>query len=156
MQVFVLKDKEKQEALEKLIPGFSKILDEAVVDNRVFTHHLRLNISFDLEEIKAIEVFDPEDWNSYPMITPPPRMLMRVEGYNKVTYASFRAAAYFDDDGKWKNYHGCELDGYVVSRFRAWDEEEEKAIAKEKEREQKEKARRAAKEAKQQRKEERK
>lgn len=100
MTKYRLKDKEKQQALEKALPGFAELLQEgcerdfgtASTDVLVMSNFESVvdlwEISIPKVWIDKIEEYDASAWNPYPDVTPPARQLMCVEahkaGYRRV------------------------------------------------------------------------
>lgn len=62
-------------------------------------------------------VYNPDDWNNYPEVTPPDGVLMRVETEDDV-----KVCGYFDYlDGCWHYSDGTPFDIENVKRFRPWE-----------------------------------
>jgi hypothetical protein len=136
---YELKDKERQAALEKVFPGFGRLLNEAcsvcpadtvvhISSRRVagqdFPHFYEL--SFPRSIIEEVVAYDPKGWNDYPEVTPPECVLMQIEGRDDDDDA-FHFSGYFKNR-MWVDEYGYALatNIYTVERFRPWDEKEEK------------------------------
>lgn len=73
-------------------------------------------------EIEVFEEYDPNDWNSYPDVTPPEGVLMRVETTTSSKFCGYYHT--FAEGGCW-----CYQDGTVcseatsksVERYRPWE-----------------------------------
>lgn len=82
------------------------------------TIYCRMDIHVRDSEIEV--EYDPNGWNPWPEVTPPKKMLMRLE-----TDEGSRLCGYFED-GKWIN---ASRDSYLelvagnVTRFRPWDDD---------------------------------
>lgn len=124
MKRYELKDKEKQRALEKLIPGFATLLDGAYTSGRVLNGFLYPCIRIPVSELELVETYNPKGWNNYPEVTPPERVLMQIEGHDDDGDA-FHFSGYFKNR-MWVDEYGYALamNIYTVERFRPWDEEE--------------------------------
>ena len=132
MTTYRLRDKERQAALEKALPGFGEILQdkcEKFFDNsnaiRVCNADDGWEIYISKTDIKAVDDYNPYTWNSFPEVEPPDGVLMRVERSDGA-----KRCAYFhnfSDGGCW-----CYSDGMAwpktysdkVVRFRPWDDSE--------------------------------
>lgn len=132
MTKYRLKDKEKQQALEKALPGFAELLqagceqdlgttstDVLVMSNSESVVDL-WEISIPKVWIDKIEEYDASAWNSYPVVTPPEGVQMRVEwmdrdGDLRHSCASFREGRWIDSDNKYVRIER-------VSRFRSWED----------------------------------
>lgn len=137
MTKYRLKDQELQKKLDEITDGdFSECLEKGAVDQfcRVGSigvtcgrfgcnGHPRLKIDFYLHEYEELKEYNPNDWNSYPDVTPPEGVLMRVEFvYNGILR---RNCAIFEN-GAWHitaegkaDYDHLTLDD--VKRFRPWE-----------------------------------
>lgn len=139
MKRYELKDKERQAALEKVFPGFGRLLNEACavcpadtvvhisshgVAGQDFPHFYEL--SFPRSIIEEVETYDPKKWNSYPEVTPPDGVLLRVEGHYISNSQVFRTAARYTPKGFVFNFTDCFPPDMRVTRFRPWDEESAK------------------------------
>ena len=108
MTKYRLKDKEKQQALEKALPGFSELLQEgcaqdfgtASTDVLVMSNTESVvdlwEISIPKVWIDKTEEYDENAWNSYPDVTPPARQLMCVEAHKAGCRRVQRHIAIFD------------------------------------------------------------
>ena len=137
---YELKDKERQAAFEKALPGFDENLQTAceyqygdgsccvIMQPEAYKGILISNlIVIDKDAIAAKEVYDPKKWNSYPEVTPPEGVLMRIEGQ----YAQRPELEYYGAlmylEGAWHFADTVEIaDNVIVERFRPWDEESAK------------------------------
>lgn len=125
MKRYELKDKEKQQASEKLIPGFGRLLDEAYTSGRRMNESVYPCIRFPESELEQAETYNPKGWNNYPEVTPPECVLMQIEGRDDDDGA-FHFSGYFKNR-MWVDEYGYALatNTYTVERFRPWDEEKE-------------------------------
>lgn len=137
---FALADKKLQRNMELAFPGFGAELMRASKSlPYVFNGFLRLRLrpskteveqwelTIPMSSIKRVPLYDPDDWNAYPEITPPEGVLMRVEMRAEMrvdgTDLVPRACAVYKD-GRWCNpvtTFGQEYKGQVV-RFRPWED----------------------------------
>lgn len=68
-------------------------------------------------EVEEIPAYNPNDWNSYPDVTPPEGVLMRVETEDDV-----KICGYLDYlDNCWHYSDGTPFDIENVKRFRPWE-----------------------------------
>lgn len=133
---YELKDKEKQSAFEKILPGFGDDL-QAACDEQFddeFSHVcVQLNhgggvfydgeVSIKKSAICTKEVYDPDAWNNYPEVTPPEKVWMRIEMLSQDGGIKTRDVAFYKA-GRWSKFPLD--DGEVILgglRFRPWDEE---------------------------------
>lgn len=142
---YELKDKERQAAFEKALPGFDEKLQTAckyqygdgsccvTMQLEAYKGILISNLIFiDKDAIAAKEVYDPKKWNSYPEVTPPEGVWMRVEGVRTSGFHVRDGAIFLRGDWYWRlprasdpNAHCARLDNQDVERFRPWTEEDE-------------------------------
>lgn len=140
---YELKDSEKQDAFEKIIPGFSDVLQAACdeqFDDELSYIHIQLNCNGDVfyggelnikkTAIRAKGVYDPNAWNKYPEVTPPEDISLRCEGHDRDTGRPFRAILRYLDggfcfDSTDPSLYRSLFPGMVIDRFRPWDEEGE-------------------------------
>lgn len=136
---YELKDKERQAAFEKALPGFDKALQTAceyqygdgsccvTMQPEAYKGILISNlIVIDKDAIAAKEVYDPKKWNSYPAVKPPIGVPMRIEYKTSKGHIGGILALFFD--GMWRR---CTPEGTAcfltldrdVKRFRPWDDE---------------------------------
>lgn len=136
---YELKDKEKQSAFEKILPGFGDDL-QAACDEQFddeFSHVcVQLNhgkgvfydgeVSIKKSAICKKEVYDPDAWNEFPEVTPPEKVWMRIEMLSQDGGIKTRDVAFYKA-GRWCKFP---LDnGEVILgrlRFCPWDEESAK------------------------------
>ena len=124
---YELKDKERQVALEKALPGFMHALqrdcgyqrDNGATYITVATCNWVVQIL--KEDIDGIGEYDPKKWNKYPEVTPPEGTLMRIEGHYQLHRDAHYAGAAIWGNGKWYPTAVASKD-VVVERFRPWDE----------------------------------
>ena len=131
-----LKDQELQKKLDEITDGdFSECLEKGAVDQfcRVGSigvtcgrfgcnGHPRLKIDFYLHEYEELKEYNPNDWNSYPDVTPPEGVLMRIETEGGRKFCGYYHT--FAEGGCW-----CYEDGTVcpeaisksVKRYRSWE-----------------------------------
>lgn len=136
MAKYRLKDQELQKKLDEITDGdFSEYLEKGAVDQfcRVGSigvtcgrfgcnGHPRLKIDFYLHEYEELKEYNPNDWNSYPDVTPPEGVLMRVETTTGSKFCGYYHT--FAEGGCW-----CYQDGTVcseatsksVERYRPWE-----------------------------------
>lgn len=136
MAKYRLKDQELQKKLDEITDGdFSECLEKGAVDQfcRVGSigvtcgrfgcnGHPRLKIDFYLHEYEELKEYNPNDWNSYPDVTPPEGVLMRVETTTGSKFCGYYHT--FAEGGCW-----CYQDGTVcseatsksVERYRPWE-----------------------------------
>lgn len=134
-----LKDRELEERLIAIDPEFLKSLNGAVDDFLCDFSYLDTNktisfmfckadltelgeLYFFLSDLEEIPDYNPNDWNSYPSVTPPEGILMRVKTVcGSSTY--FECAIF--ECGIWKNERdgrsNDELYG-EVKFFRPWED----------------------------------
>lgn len=142
MTKYRLKDQELQKHLDAISDGdFSRQIEGHLqhikgrgttdADYRLFFGELpgryeivnRFSMLLYEHEIEVFEEYDPNDWNSYPDVTPPEGVLMRVEfefeGILRRNCAIFENGAwYLTAEGK-ADYDRLTLDD--VKRFRPWE-----------------------------------
>lgn len=132
---YELKDRTFHMQLDSLSEGdFSKQLNAKMLEgatNDPFTVRFgklvgsnlkRFEIAFQLEEILIHEEYNANQWNSYPDVTPPEGVLMRVETTTGSKFCGYYHT--FAEGGCW-----CYQDGTVcpeatsksVKRFRPWE-----------------------------------
>lgn len=83
---------------------------------------------FRVDEILIQKEYDPDDWNSYPDVTPPEGVLMRVE-LETSEGDVYRKCAIFENGNWWKvnesngkaSCIAIEIAGGKVKRFRPWE-----------------------------------
>lgn len=143
MIIYTLKDNERQNALEKVFPGFGDDLQAACDDefDDEFNHvRVRLShgggifrdsrVNIKKAAVCAKEVYDPNKWNNYPEVTPPEDISLRCEGHDRDTGRPFRAILRYLDggfcfDSTDPRLYRSLFPGMVIDRFRPWDEEVE-------------------------------
>ena len=139
MTRYELKDKERQAALEKALPGFEEALQNecedqfhdptsfvnvAIKDDKGWGYECLVGIQKNAILVK--ETYDPYKWNKYPEVTPPEGVPLRCEGFHGDTGHKFRAALQFAH-GEFLFECGFPLlPNTRVERFRPWDEEDTK------------------------------
>lgn len=134
-----LKDRELQKKLDDISGGdFSRRLESN--EKRICINlkiRKRMNIWFRKSEgpLRALEItpdmieevreYDPHKWNSFPEVTPPEGVLMRVECRDgRKACAKYRL---FIEGGSWCDINGGawpEAYSQDVERFRPWEDEE--------------------------------
>ncbi len=146
---FELKDKSRQEAFEKALPGFKEEcqracerhdghLDEGM--SVVFSHTKLATDSWTSNEwslvipannLEVIGKYDSKKWNKYPEVTPPEGVWMRVEGNRAKDFHVKCGAIFLRGEWYWRiprasdPYPACaQMDGREVERFRPWEDEE--------------------------------
>lgn len=135
MTKYRLRDQELQRHLDAISGGdFSMQLNEQSLDGlspdlavRVpyggrLGYLWRFVAVFRVDEILIQKEYDPDDWNSYPDVTPPEGVLMRVETKGVRKFCGYYHT--FAEGGCW-----CYEDGAVcpeaisksVKRYRTWE-----------------------------------
>lgn len=86
---YELKDKERQAALEKALPGFREALRCPETEGQMleFTHWGSSadwedddwSLTIHRNQLNEVVEYDPTGWNDYPEVTPPEGVLMRLE-----------------------------------------------------------------------------
>lgn len=142
MTKYFLKDRLLQSKLDNLSNGeFSKWLSEqfditmigdCIVFELMKDAAIELSVFVRPEAVEVIPEYTPDDWNSYPAVTPPEGVLMRVEaryGFDD-SGATYRTCAIFEN-GAWRSesdgkaaidhngFYDVTLDN--VKRFRPWE-----------------------------------
>lgn len=144
---YELKDKERQAALEKALPGFKEALQRACahgdgkleVNACVGIEHFQVSapwckdewtLALPTADLEAIEEYDPTKWNEYPQVTPPEGVPMRIEYTVPLMTVFQRGGIAVFENGHW---YECTPDGRHkisqfkngrrVVRFRPWDDE---------------------------------
>lgn len=137
-----LKDQEFQKKLDEISDGdFSRQMEGHLqdirrcgttdADYRVFFGQMsgqselvnRFSMLLYGHEIEPVKEYDPNDWNSFPEVTPPEGVPMRVEAYFKVAKTMCKLCATFKD-GNWYENDGQPINFYTtaeVKRFRPWE-----------------------------------
>lgn len=137
---YELKDKERQAALEKALPGFKEILQRACENHELeyFDEHKSVAarhcttdaawgsgewlIALPTDDIEVIEEYDPNKWNNYPEVTPPEGVWMRVETWDAC--GGVVRGVFIHVNGTWRrSRYTAPNDEIKVARFRPWDEE---------------------------------
>lgn len=132
MTKYFLKDRLLQSKLDNLSNGeFSKWLSEqfditmigdCIVFELMKDAAIELSVFVRPEAVEVIPEYTPDDWNSYPDVTPPEGVLMRVETRGGRKFCGFYHT--FAEGGCW-----CYEDGTVcpeaisksVKRYRTWE-----------------------------------
>ena len=140
---YKLKDSEKQNAFEKIIPGFGDDLQAACAEQfgDEFSHVcVRLSdnggvfwdgeVNIKKAAIRAKGAYDPNAWNKYPEVTPPEDISLRCEGHDRDTGRPFRAILRYLDggfcfDSTDPRFYRSLFPGMVIDRFRPWGDEVE-------------------------------
>ena len=142
MRHYELKNKERQEALEKALPGFKEEcrrkcegldghLDEGTpvmfstvnFDAASWTRN-EWSLVIPADNLEVIEEYDPKKWNKFPLVKPPRGILMRAEGRYRYGGKFIGAAVW--DMGRWLPMEPMVgPEDVAIERFRPWDEEKE-------------------------------
>ncbi len=144
---YELKDKERQAALEKALPGFAKELQQACAQRNgelevgacVGFEHFQISspwckgewtLALPTADLEVIGKYDLKKWNKYPEVTPPEDISLRCEGHDRDTGRPFRAILRYLDggfcfDSTDPRLYRSLFPGMVIDRFRPWDEEGE-------------------------------
>lgn len=141
---FKLKDKERQAAFEKALPGFDEELQrlcqnyqrgEDVVPATAAVHLARFkkrtpwaagewSLTLPASDIEVIGKYDPHTWNRFPLVKPPRGILMRAEG--RYRYGGKFVGAAVWDVGRWLPMEPMVgPEDVAIERFRPWEEEKE-------------------------------
>ena len=136
MAKYRLKDQELQKKLDEITNGgFSKRLEYGLVskeypaeiycvscDLYAGTKRGRIEIRLTCCEIETVQKYDPNAWNSYPDVTPPEGVLMRVEfefeGILRRSCAIFENGAWYIAADR-KAFYDFTIDN--VKRYRPWE-----------------------------------
>ena len=147
---YELKDKERQAALEKALPGFKEEcqracerldghLDEGMPvtfsniksDADSWTRN-EWSLLIPANNLEVIEEYDPKGWNRFPEVTPPEGVWMRVEGNRAKVFHVKHGAIFLRGEWYWRiprpsdpSPACAQIDRREVERFRPWDEEKE-------------------------------
>ena len=123
-----LKDQELQKKLDEISGGsFTEYLESVKKPSCIVflarNNGPAMSVMLTRTDIEPFTKYNPNDWNSFPEVTPPEGVPMRVE----VEYESFsniyKLCATFKE-GIWYRENGQPIDFYVnakVKRFRPWE-----------------------------------
>ena len=138
---YELKDKSRQEAFEKALPGFKEECQRACerLDGHLdegkpvaFSH-----AKFDIDSwtsnewslvisancLEVIEEYDPKGWNNYPKVTPPEGVWMRVETWD--VCGGVVRGVFIYVNGAWRRGAYADPQNEIkAARFRPWTEGE--------------------------------
>lgn len=129
MTTYRLRDRKLQQKLDELSNGaFSEMLKTMgkflakKPANNVQLGESRFTVTLFKEDFEIASEYDPNDWNSYPDVTPPEGVLMRVETKGGRKFCGYYHT--FAEGGCW-----CYEDGTVcpeaisesVKRYRSWE-----------------------------------
>lgn len=144
---YELKDKERQAALEKALPGIAEKLqmvcerdggnldgNYSILVSSVGTFVLMgegdWSLSLPTADLEVIGTYNSAQWNEYPKVTPPEGVPMRVEYTAPLMTVYQRGGIAVFENGHW---YECTPDGRHkisqfkngrrVVRFRPWDDE---------------------------------
>lgn len=138
MTKYFLKDRLLQSKLDNLSNGeFSKWLSEqfditmignCIVFELMKDAAIELSVFVRPEAVEVIPEYTPDDWNSYPDVTPPEGVLMRVE-LETSEGDVYRKCAIFENGNWWKvnesngkaSCIAIEIAVGKVKRFRPWE-----------------------------------
>lgn len=125
-----LKDRKLENALDYFTKGqFSKKLNQTLVLRSiyedVFTSPSNFNLEIDIapDDVEELPEYNPGNWNEYPKVMPPERVMMRVEykdGRGTKAYFSINS----EGEACWYTATGLPFftaDGDPV-RFRPWED----------------------------------
>lgn len=85
-------------------------------------HKEEIRLFFTTSDVEKRPNYNPNDWNSYPSVTPPEGILMRVE--TVCGFSTYLECAIFED-GIWKSERNGKADDELygkVKRFRPWED----------------------------------
>ena len=138
---YELKDKEKQAALEKILPEFGADL-QAACDEQFddeFNHvcvrlsdnggvfcddEVNIKVNIKKTAIRVKNTYDPHSWNKYPKVTPPEGVWMRVETWNAC--GAVIRGVFMYVNGAWRRSAYADPQNEIkAARFRPWDEGDE-------------------------------
>lgn len=139
---YELKNKERQEAFEKALPGFKEECQRACerhdghLDEGMpvaFSHTKLDTDSWTSNEwslvipascLEVIEEYDPKKWNKFPKVTPPEGVWMRVE--TRDACGGVVRDVFMYANGAWRrSAYAYPQNEIKAARFRPWDEEGE-------------------------------
>ena len=132
MTRYELKDKDKQAKFLAVFPDFLTALTNAINHRdpdarwiRVQSGEYEYSVNVYPEDVETFAEYDPHAWNSYPEVTPPEGVLMRIEGqYAKRPELEYYGALMYLE-GAWHFADTVEIaDNVIVERFRPWNDEE--------------------------------
>ena len=147
---YELKDKERQAAFEKVLPGFDEALQQACAQRNgelevgacVGLEHFQIStqwckgewtLALPTVDLEVIGKYDSKKWNKFPEVTPPEGVWMRVEGDRARGFHVKHGAIFLRGEWYWRiprpsdpDPACAQIDRREVERFRPWDEEEEK------------------------------
>ncbi len=139
---YELKNKERQEALEKALPGFKEEcrrvcegldghLDEGTpvmfstvnFDAASWTRN-EWSLVIPADTLEVIEEYDPKKWNKFPKVTPPENVWMRVETWDAC--GGVVRGVFMYANGAWRRSVYADPQNEIkAARFRPWTEEGE-------------------------------
>lgn len=142
MKKYRLKDRELQKKLEALDPEFGETFSFkaklAFTDPENKDHLFDVIVNFGAiaqntlcsqfrfvcssRDIESYEVYDPNNWNNFPEITPPYDIPMRIELDTGIGYKSWFHE--FPEGGSWCYGNGTAMAKVItdsVVRFRPWE-----------------------------------
>lgn len=136
---YELKDKERQAALEKALPGFAEALQKAAKQRECDSSEYYSLDSIQRGEqmgsgewmlvipkcdVERIELYDPHAWNGYPRVTPPEGVWMRVETWSAC--GAVVRGVFMYANGTWRRSKYADPQNEIkAARFRPWDDGEE-------------------------------
>lgn len=130
MRKYRLVDKELQKQLDQINNGsFSENLAKLTKleeRNYVYFGESSPNISwkflatFTKEELEEYEAYDPDEWNDFPKVTPPEKVMMRIEIKDGTGFKAYCTKA--EEGLCWHTADGLIMpEVYCPIRFRPWD-----------------------------------
>lgn len=130
MTTYRLRDRKLQQKLDELSHGaFSEMLKTMgrfLVEKPATNIQLgtsRFTVTLFKEDFEVEPEYDPNDWNSYPDVTPPEGVWMRTEHRDETDPPGIlrKVGAVFQN-GAWRNSTGEAYPSYIsVKRFRPWE-----------------------------------
>ena len=130
MTTYRLRDRKLQQKFDELSHGaFSEMLKTMgrfLVEKTATNIQLgesRFTVTLFKEDFVIAPEYDPNDWNSYPDVTPPEGVWMRTEHRDETDPPGIlrKVGAVFQN-GAWRNSTGEAYPSYIsVKRFRPWE-----------------------------------
>ena len=137
-----LKDRELEKKLVAIDPEFINELTEAVDINLKetkgrFNHESTVDVELSIDDetagtfrffidtLEEIPEYNPNDWNEYPKVTPPYKLMMRID-YGPSNSRGYKAFyKHFEKEDSWCLADGTPLAKMysdAIARFRPWED----------------------------------